>query len=440
MDSATLRSPYGNVKPYTRHLSGCSHRKDNTHNGCKCPKWIYEKRTGEKDLRRSLTTPSWPEAQRIASDVLRGYDPEIAEARKSKKTVEQARMTITDASKLFEDRTEREFGAGGTHAQHCSTMKKFRTWADRHGIQWVQDVTALHLEAWYSSSDWSRYARATQHQRWAVMRTAFSFWVARKVLTENPILDIKPIKTDAEHVQGPYTDEQVEALLLKARTIQVPGTIQLKEKPIYNARLTAFIQLLLHTGCDLGDGVMFNPADIEDVPINGRMIPVYRYHRIKTGLLAVIPLSREIAKLLGNVPTIPGNSSNMPFGGNTKLWSKRIRKCLSEAGVHYVTLPATRTKKARKKKANSKMLRHTFAVQQLVQGQRPEEVAKMLGHANTDMVLKHYAPWVKELDSAHVRMVEERRTASLPNRGLSIISALPVADEPAVPHSRVSAS
>jgi hypothetical protein len=31
--------------------------------------------------RRSLNTPSWAEAQRIASDTLRGMDPEIAAAR-----------------------------------------------------------------------------------------------------------------------------------------------------------------------------------------------------------------------------------------------------------------------------------------------------------------------------------------------------------------------
>jgi integrase len=152
------------------------------------------------------------------------------------------------------------------------------------------------------------------------------------------------------------------------------------------------------------------------------------------------PLSWEVAAILRNVPTVPGHSSTMPFGGNAKLWSKRIRKCLKAAGIDFVTLPVSRLKKARTKTANAKQLRHTFAVQQLVQGQRPEEVAKMLGHANTQMVLKHYAPWVKELDMAHVRMVEERRTASPGNCGLRVVSAASTSDAPAAPRSRVSAS
>jgi hypothetical protein len=29
----------------------------------------------------------------------------------------------------------------------------------------------------------------------------------------------------------------------------------------------------------------------------------------------------------------------------------------------------------------------------------------MLGHVDTTMIRKHYAPWVKELDEAHVREV-----------------------------------
>jgi integrase len=437
--SAMQRNRFGSVKPYTRHTQDCPHRSKKNHNECNCPKWLYEKRNGERDKRRSLVTPSWAEAQRIASDVLEAFNPEIAAARESKKKTELARMTVANACKMFVDRTEREFSKGGTYAQHKSTMKKFQSWATGHGIHWIQGVTTLHLEQWYSSSDWSVLARATQHQRWAVLRTMFGYLKSRKVITENPIEDIKPVKADPDFLQGPYTDEQVEQLMEQARTIAVPGTVHRDEKNIYNDRLTAFITLLVHTGCDVGDGVLFDPNDITDVPIHGRMIPVFRYHRVKTGLLAVIPLEREVAKVLRNVPLVPGASSTMPFGMTTRGWSDRIIACLKAAGIRYVALPATRLKKARKKKANAKQLRHTFAVRQLVEGQRPEEVAKMLGHANTKMVLKHYAPWVKDLDVAHVRMVEERRLASQPSRGLSVVSESSVSDAPAGRRSRESA-
>jgi hypothetical protein len=35
-------------------------------------------------------------------------------------------------------------------------------------------------------------------------------------------------------------------------------------------------------------------------------------------------------------------------------------------------------------------------------GQRPEDVAKMLGDVDTEMVRRHYAPRVKDLDIAHI--------------------------------------
>jgi site-specific recombinase XerD len=437
MKTPVLKTSDGSVKPYTRHIRSCKHRNSADQNGCSCPKWLYENRKGERPVRRSLSTPSWAEAQRIAAQVLRGFDSEIAAARLIQKDSQQARMTVADACQLFVDRTEREFGKGGTHAQHRSTLKKFQTWASKNGIFWIQDVTALQLEVWYSSAVWKKLARSTQHQRWAVMRTMFAYLKSRKVIPDNPIEEIKPVKADAEFVQGPYSDEQVEKLLTQAKTLDVPLSVNCAEKSMYHDRLTAFITLLLHTGCDLADAVLFDPKAIEDVPLNGRMSFVFRYHRVKTGLLAVIPLTRDLAKILRNIPTVPGHSSSMPFGGSTKFWSERIRKCLKAAGIAFVTLPANRLGRVRTKPANAKQLRHTFAVRQLVQGQRPEEVAKMLGHANTEMVRKHYAPWVKELDMAHVRMVEERRMISLPNRGLSVVPHSDAFDEPL---AKVSAS
>lgn len=55
------------------------------------------------------------------------------------------------------------------------------------------------------------------------------------------------------------------------------------------------------------------------------------------------------------------------------------------------------------------MLRHTFAVGELVKGVPEEVVAKMLGHSSTEMVRKHYAPWCKRRDEAHIRAVVASR-------------------------------
>jgi integrase len=202
--------------------------------------------------------------------------------------------------------------------------------------------------------------------------------------------------------------------------------------------MVAFLTLLLHSGCDLVDAVNFEPERIKDMVVDGVTFPVFRYNRVKNGVLAVIPLPDDVAAILRKVPAVPKSAEGMPFRmegthqrSGPSIWSHRIRLLLKEAGVHEVSLPGKDKKgRARTKKANVKQFRHTFAVQQLRAGVRPEQVAKMLGHVDTTMIRKHYAPWVEELDTAHVRMIVETRTgdSAKPSRGLAVVSSRPVSD------------
>ena len=41
----------------------------------------------------------------------------------------------------------------------------------------------------------------------------FGYWKERNVLPSSPITAIKAVKVKGGHVQGPYTDEQVAAIL-----------------------------------------------------------------------------------------------------------------------------------------------------------------------------------------------------------------------------------
>jgi integrase len=95
-----------------------------------------------------------------------------------------------------------------------------------------------------------------------------------------------------------------------------------------------------------------------------------------------------------------------------KIWAARVDRAIKKSGVKWVELP-TRDKngKPERKAANVKQFRHTFAVRQLKAGQRPEDVARMTGHVNVEMLRKHYAPWVKDLNLAHIKRVVSQRGA-----------------------------
>jgi integrase len=405
-----LRSQFGSVKPYTRHVPGCTEKDDQEHNDCNCPKWLYEYPRGGKPVRRSLITHSFAEAQRIAADTLRGFDPEIRQARAEQKKKDESRVTVEDACQRWLTSVKRTNGDGGVWPTYQSLTKKLIDWASRKKFGDIQDITTSALDAWASSDEWTRYTKSTEHQRWMNLRSMFSFLVERKIIDQNPILPVKPVKLDGDPVQGPYTDAQVEAMyayVVESVKNGDPQTAAIRAK-----RLEAMLTLLLHTGCDLIDASQFDLRRVEQMQIDGRAIWVYQYDRHKTGIRAVIPVTDDVVAKLRSVPLLPGNSADMPFRSpasdpkvDVHAWSHQIRRLLKVAGVEYVSLPATGRTRERTKAANAKQLRHTFACRQLIAGQRPEAVARMLGHVDATMVRKHYAPFIPELKEAHVRMV-----------------------------------
>lgn len=417
----TLTNAYGMVRPYTRHLSGCKIKKKKNDESCSCPKWLYEHRKGSQPRRYTLTTPSWSEALKIATDTLEGFNPTIAAAKAVISDSNAKLVSVADACQKWIKRTKSQNLSAGILAQYKSLSKKLQEWADKNRVEYIQDITRSQLESWYGSDEWTKYAVTTRHQRWSVLRSMFSYWHDLGDLEKNPIAAIKPVEQNGDFRQGPYTDEQIKAIfnILAANTPDIPditpNNIPVAEKRVYTVRLHAFVTLLLDTGCDVVDAVLFEKTNVTLQTVNSRKVSVYRYHREKTGKPAVIPLSNNVTKILTNVPMLKTNPENMPFRhdgeleADIKTWSYRVRQLLSVAKVHFVTLPRGRDGKTRKKAANVKQFRHTFAIRQLVAGQREETVARMLGHSDVQMIRSHYGAWVKERDDAHVREVIEVR-------------------------------
>lgn len=407
-----IKSIYGSVRPYTRHSDGCPNSPEN--HSCRCAKWIYIfDAATKKKTRRSLNTPSWAEAVRLAHETLRGLDPEIATARKLTQKKECKLCTVAEACDLWIERSVRKSGEDGSTTASYRTLKWFVTrWTEREGITHVQDITSLHLQKWQKTTDWTSLAKTTRQQRWGVVRSLFSYLVVMGVLDKSPAAPIAAEHTrkgNVTHVQGPYTDSQVEAILGSVEA-SIPFNLTYSQRPTYASRVRLFIRMLDGIGCDVSDAIQFQPMNLDTVKVGKKRVHVYRYRRQKTGVLAVVPITDDLAKELKEMPIEPGAVPSMPFrmpGLKLKLdakkWSNRVKSAIDKAGVTHVELPD-----GTRKPANVKQFRHTAAVRWLKEGQRPEEVARMLGHVDTEMVRKHYAPWVPELDDAHIRRVVGR--------------------------------
>jgi integrase len=395
---ADQKTAYGSCHAYTRHLKSCPHRHESEYNVCSCPKWLYLRRHGEKSKRCSLSTPSWAEAQEIAARKLEELNPTVAEARKTVEERKRKLVTVKEACDLWITATNSRTDRSGTREQTRVMVKKFMAWAAAQGVEYVQDITTMRLEHWYRGPEWMRYADLTRSQRWVMVRSMIRYWSERGILDRNPCAVIKPIRANGDHVQGPYSDEQVAAILKQVK---------------HNDQLKLFVAVLLHTGCDVVDAVLHDPARIEDVSIGERVVAVYRYQRTKTGVEAVIPLSVTAAQELRAITDTPANPATLPFRNpgvelitDSHSWSKMVKAAIHAAGVKWVELPTRDDRgQLKRKPANTKQFRHTAAVRWLREGQRPEDVARMLGHVDSLMVRRHYAPWVRELDRAHISRV-----------------------------------
>jgi integrase len=203
-------------------------------------------------------------------------DPEIA-ASTAKAQGTYAPLTVREAMHLWVARTENKLGKdASTIVQYRHLEDLVSGWARELGIKYAKDITSYQLESWYASPEWTRLAPTIRKQRWAVLRVMFAHMVKVKAIPESPANPIEAAHVTSDHVQGPYTDTQVKAIL--AHVESVPRSVTDRA---YVTRLRAFIRLLLDSGCDVLDALLFGQHQIEKMRIEERDVWVFRYKRQK---------------------------------------------------------------------------------------------------------------------------------------------------------------
>jgi integrase len=422
---APLKSTWGSVRIYVRHIDGCK-RKGDANKVCKCSWWLYcNNHKGRVVSRRSLTTPSRAEALKLATYELTGFDPEIAAARAKDAEVKRISKTPLEAVNFWLDRTAASYGTGSIHKQYRSTFG----WVDKDGVthgafleflerynqkhrdvsvSTVQDITPEMLQEWHNG--WN-LSTTTKHQRWGTVRSFFNYLFQLGVLTRNPAIAIKAVPNKGEFRNVPFSDSQYE-MILKHAGVYVDDRVKNGESEVYCQRMVAYLECLRWTGMDLMDAVKLCPS----TQIDQR--GVLTYTRTKTRITAKIPLEARIVEMLRGVPSIPGGEPDTPFRYRNNLitsdvhnWSRRIKKLFQLAKIDKVSF-RLKDGSLVEKKPNAKSFRHTFAVDCVSRLRlRVEVVARMLGHVDATMVQRHYAPWTTERDDMLAEEVWEARQA-----------------------------
>lgn len=439
----TLKNQWGSVKPYTRHTEKCKTPDVDT---CNCPKWLYVNPRDGQRVRYSLNTPSWTEALERATDKLNSLNPEIAELRETKQKKTRNRKTVYQAINLWLDRTRNMWGADS------QIVKQYRStfgWVDSDGVKhggllryaaerelgYIDEFSTVVCQEWLTSDSFPARKASSRKQCWGTVRSFFNYLTEMNVISANPVAAIKAPAEDGLFAHNPYTDQQYAAILKTLKAHKPDHRVRLAERKLYIDRMWSMVEILRWTGMDVIDAVQFRTEQIEDVTINGATVSVLRYRRTKTirkgSIEAAIPLADDLAKRLRSVPISSRSVQGMPFryvGTDVKTdvhtWARRIKHILTEASVGAIALTCRDGRPALNKfggpvtkTPDLKMFRHTFAVGELVRGVPEEVVARMMGHVSTDMIRKHYAPWCKRRDEAHILAVLAGRDTEKAKKG-----------------------
>jgi site-specific recombinase XerD len=412
-----LSSQYGTVRVYTRrHINGCKLPTPD-HNHCSCPKWIYCKRRGGNAIQKSAGTPSFTEATDQAQKILKGFDPEIAAARKVNTPVlgpaieevltrylgvlasrKLSPSYLAEIPTYFQRRPDL-----GYERRRAPLNPSLLDFLDTINLTLADPITRMEQISSNLLDDWAVSWRANDLtcKQWRTIANGFFRWaVGRRYLDRMPVFGERQ-RVKKGNRCGCFTDDQYQKLVAT-----LPFSLPNNVKPIanYAERLGAFLDLGRWAGMAVIDIVRFSPQANLDAH------NVLTYSRAKNQQIAVVALDAAVAARLRSIPAEPGSLLEQPFcfpamseHTNGERWRNRFQSLCRKAGV-----PKVKTETGVMKNSHPHMLRDTFAIDAITRGVSLENVAKMMGHATIDMLQKAYLFWIaKRLDHC----IEDQRLA-----------------------------
>jgi integrase len=426
------------VKVQVRHSPKCKDKHRGTDwRRCRCRKILRVYEGGGPGANRRITTKtrSWEEAERQAEELRESWDPIKSELKRLKADKESKNVTIESAVALYIADMVARLGDKGTVGMarslfgHIAPESKdvekpghLFLWLDKippgSRPKNIADLTTSLLTQWRTS--W-KFADYTAAQRWGMVKSFFNFCERQEWIADSPARKLRPLDYDSGSRTAIFTDKQYEAILgtiAESEPENVPSTT----REAWQARITAFLELLRWSGMALIDAVQYRPELVDD---DG----VLRYRRQKTGELATVALPKQVVVLLRNIPLERDSlNADQPFRmkdftphSDTVTWRKRLMKLFVQTGIKQV-----RTELGKERPAHPHMLRDTFAVWNLRHGVPLHSVARMLGHSDPSTTARAYLPWVKELEQATI--AEGRaalaKAAPKPSKGPKVVNIL----------------
>ena len=364
---------------YVRHSDDCKDAAQGPqHRKCNCRKWLllYDGATKEQ-TKAAAKTRSWSEAENAANTWIDQFDPIKAELTELTAVKAAQAVKIEDAVAAYLKDMIARLGDNGTVKRNRGLLEiKLNAWlaVQPNRPQLISEVTPTHLMDWRAS--WKFGSDLTAAIGFDAVKTFFKFCVGQGWIALSPAANIKRPKIKRGNRTATFSDEQYAAILAAAHG---------------NQRLETFLELLRWSGMAIIDGVLFDRKMLGD---DG----VLRFARRKSGSLSTVKLPDHVVALLRSVQggSQPFLRTDILLNNATHEWRRELQSLFTKAGILKVQTEVG------SRRPHPHMLRDTCAVWFLRNGVGIHSVSKLLGHSNVAITSKHYAPWVKELETAHI--------------------------------------
>lgn len=342
---------------YRRHLASCENKDEGRdYRRCRCPLWVQGTLAGEK-VRRSLDLYNWDSAQRL----IREWEARGA--------IGKGVVEVREAAEAFLKDCEARNMAAGTRKNIRLVVEALAAWCEKKGLRSVDQLSVENIREFREGWTYSPITalKKLERLRWFLRFCKDSGW-----LTENPAEKVaSPRVRQAPTL--PFTEEEFDRLL--SGCDEIPDNYgRTGGDPA--KRMRALLLLLRYSGLRIGDAVTLERNKVED----GKLM----LYTAKTGTPVYVPLPEVVVTALDNCP----NKARQYF-----FWS-------GESSLHTITNKwrarfEKLAKLAKVENAHFHRMRDLFAVSLLERNVAIENVSILLGHSDTRITWKHYAPFVK---------------------------------------------
>ena len=347
---------------YRRHLKSCEHRSQGrSYRRCKCPIWV-DGLISTLEIRKSMGTRDWDKAQKQ----VRAWEAE--------QTIEQedcaSPVTVKNACEAFMADAEARNLGEETLRKYRSLFRQLQSFADREGIQYVQDLDFSALTRFRTS--WSDH-NLSALKKLERLRSFFRFALENEWVKSNYAKKLQPPKVSRPPTM-PFDGHEMVAILGACGEWgkKYQGTTRAGEN---FCRMRSLVLLLRYSALRIQDAVTLG----RDRIVNGKLF----LYTAKTGTPVYLPLPDFVVEALNRAPV----SSKYFFWTGTskpestaKNWQKNLRSLLRIAGIVG---------------GHAHRFRDTLAVDMLLAGIPIERVSVILGHSSVKVTEKYYAPWVR---------------------------------------------